>query len=117
MPAAILFTTIVGFGLLLGVQIFYLFDDMKTYRTPAAEGWRSFKLPPLSSNIGGAAAQCDYCKRFGALGVCAGCGAPNKPAEGRRLLDISTHSQPGQFLVLPEGVKANRVPAFPMVKR
>ena len=27
-----------------------------------------------------AAAKCAYCGRYGALGQCAGCGAPNEPA-------------------------------------
>lgn len=82
-----------------------------------------------------AQAKCDYCGRYGALGACAGCGAPNKPVqqarpdflisaircgivtpnEAQRVLDISTHARPGQMLIMSEGV--NIVPACDTVKR
>jgi hypothetical protein len=35
-------------------------------------------------------AKCDYCGRYGALGSCEGCGAPNRPTRGR--IDVTTMS-------------------------
>jgi hypothetical protein len=34
-------------------------------------------MPPASEPL---LAQCEYCGRFGVLGQCEGCGAPNAPA-------------------------------------
>lgn len=34
--------------------------------------------------------KCDYCGRYGALGQCEGCGAPNKPAaHGYQRIDVT----------------------------
>lgn len=38
-------------------------------------------------------ARCEYCGRYGSLGSCDGCGAPNKPvwAEQRTRIEVTRH--------------------------
>lgn len=61
---------------------------------------------PLSEWAGDA--HCSYCGRYGALGQCVSCGAPNEPIEW---LDVTTHADRGpRFLAV-------RAPKFDVVKR
>jgi hypothetical protein len=85
-----------------------------------------------------AQAQCEYCSRYGPLGSCQGCGAPNRPVQGpvtiltapgtisdesasrlRRAWEASTSGpgQSGRVVVLESGIRMNVVPSFDQVKR
>jgi hypothetical protein len=97
-------------------------------------------LPPLRPSTGDACAQaqCQYCKRYGPLGSCQGCGAPNIPVQYpvtiltspgpisdrtalqlRRAWEASTTGpgQSGRVAVLESGIRMNVVPSFDQVKR
>ena len=37
----------------------------------------------------GPTAKCDYCGRYGTVGACEGCGAPNVPVEQERQIDVT----------------------------
>lgn len=94
---------------------------------------------PTSTTVDACAqAQCEYCSRFGPLGSCQGCGAPNRPVQPpvailtapgtisdatasrlRRAWEASTTGpgQSGRVAVLESGIRMNVVPSFDQVKR
>jgi hypothetical protein len=49
--------------------------------------------------VQGPTAQCAYCGRYGALGICPGCGAPNRPVGSR--VEITGHGDTRRQFLAP----------------
>lgn len=71
------------------------------------------QVPPSRPSSCYSQAKCDYCARYGALGSCEGCGAPNQPVQLARPEFVLQQARAG-IMTPNERRRIIGVPVYPL---